>query len=124
MSNNLNSVSFTGFKYCPLGAGDVVNTYFNYRIVQNGKGAKNKIAKLLKAQENNPHHIILDYRGIEDSHEIMEKAIVDGKEFIRKPFESIFSLFKRAAKYADKIKKEPVQKHLYEKHLRDFVLNI
>ena len=116
-----NSPSFQGVKYYNYNK-DVINSWFNYQMKQDGSSSK-KVAKILKEQQDNPHHIILDYSAKEDGEEVLEKATVDGKEFVRAKFESFSHMLTRAAKYANSIKNSSVQPLEDEHRLSDFVLN-
>lgn len=121
IQNNI-SPTFKGIKYYNYND-TVVNTYFNYKIAKGGFFQKKAIANIMKQQENNPHHIILDYRAIDEGNSVQESAIVDGKEFIRKRFEKVSSMIKRAAKYANKLNKNnEVAQIPHSDRLNDFKL--
>ena len=119
--NNSSSQSFQGVKYYNFSK-TVVNTYFNYKIDGDGFLSKNRVAKILNQQKDNPNHIILDYRGNDDGKTVKEFAIVNGKEFVKRPFEKISSMLKRAAKYADSLRGKEVAEIPYSDRLDDFVL--
>lgn len=120
MSNNIN---FKGIKYYNYNK-DVVNAYFNYRL-KCDRTKNNRIEKLIEEQKNNPHDIILTYHvNPNNSTQIIEKATVDGVDFVRKKFESVYSMMKRAAKYANKQQKKEMPVNIEAPdRLQHFVFN-
>lgn len=113
--NNNNSTNFQGIKYQYH---DVVNTWFNHRLKQNGNRALTKMTKIIEKQRNNPYHVILDYCGNDKT--VKEFTRVNGKEFVKRPFESIISLIERSAKYADKLNKTSSEKLVELEGIKDF----
>ena len=120
MYNSVGSPSFKGVKYYNYN-NDVVNTWFNYRMKQD-RSSISQIERIVQKQKDNPHHIILDYYANGDSNNVVEKATVDGKDFVRFKFESVRHMLKRAANYADSLRKTPAQPLENENRLNDFVV--
>ena len=120
MNNSINSPSFTGVKYYNYNGG-VVNSWFNYRM-RCDSSSINKVRNIIEKQKNNPHHIILDYHSTE-SNKVIEKATVNGKEFVKRQYESFRHMLKRAADYADSLRKTPAKSLENENRLSDFVLD-
>ena len=121
MHNSINSPSFTGVKYYNYNK-SIIGSWFNYRLKQDGSSIS-KVEKILTKQKDNPHHIILDYGSVGDSNDIYEKATVNGRDFVRRKFESFRHMLKRAANYADSLRKTPAEKLPNEDRLSDFVIN-
>lgn len=102
MLSNSIAPSFKGVKYYNYNK-DVVNAYFNYRMHCDGT-SPSKIEKLIKKQEDNPNHIIMDYYAVDGGNSVCESATVNGKKFERRKFESVYHMMKRAASYADSLR--------------------
>ena len=102
MFSNSVSPSFKGVKYYNYN-NDVINSYFNYRMKCDGTSVS-KVEKLLRKQEDNPNHIIMDYKAIDGGHSVCESATVGDKKFVRRKFESVYHMMKRAASYADSLR--------------------
>ena len=117
--NNVNSTNFKAVKYRYH---SVVETWYNVRIKQNGSRAISKVSNIIKQQQNNPFHIILDYAGNDKS--VKEFVRVNGKEFVKRRFESIEKLLKRAASYSDKLNKSSKEKPLELDGLKDFNIKV
>lgn len=78
--------------------------------------------KLIESQKDNPYHVVLSYQG--DDKTVKEFATVNGKEFVRGRFESMISMIKRAAKYADALKKNGKEDPLELSGLKDFTIEV
>ena len=115
--NNINSQNFTGIKYQHH---NVVNTWYSYRLKKGGKNAVSKMEQIIESQKNNPYHIVLNYTG--NDKKVKEFTTVNGKEFVRNKFESMVSLLKRSAKYADSLNKNANEQPMVLEGLKDFVL--
>ena len=94
--------SFSGYKYeIP-----VVKSWYDFYVNPMSKRNKKTIAKLIEKQKDNPHDIIMNYRG--DGEIIENYMTVDGIKLVKEKFESFVSLFKRAANLADKQRNKEV----------------
>jgi len=122
MSFNSISPSFKGVKYYNYNK-DVINTYFNYRIHCDGT-SQSKIEKLLQQQDSNPNHIIIDYKAINNGHDVEESATVNGKKFARRKFESVYHMMKRAASYANSLRGKDVMPIENADRLSSFEINL
>ena len=96
----------------------VVNNYYKFRLREEGKRACAKMAEIIKKQEKNPYHIVLDYMAIGNS--IKNFILVNGKEFEKKPYESFINFVRRSAKYADSVNAKGIEKPLYVDGFKNF----
>ena len=116
--NSYDRTAFGGYKYeIP-----VVKSWYDFYVRPMSKYNKKTIAKLIEKQKDNPHDIIMDYRG--DGEHIENFMTVDGIKIVKGKFESFVSLFKRAAKIADKQRNAEVVPRQSTLPLYDYNLEI